>query len=131
LFGFLNAPERMQRSPAAQTGLRVLESRVRRVAGAGRLAVDERRAVDLIRAAGVGTVMTLLATPPSERDPGLAEDAYETVLRRILVDAPERREDGALATAVALRALAPRLDALSEAERRLLVEWLERVIDGR
>ena len=37
--------------------------------------------------------------------------------------------NGATATVVAFRALAPRLDALTDAERGLLVAWLDRVID--
>jgi hypothetical protein len=32
-------------------------------------------------------------------------------------------------TAVAFRAIAPRLDMLSEAERRLLAEWLDRALN--
>jgi hypothetical protein len=32
--------------------------------------------------------------------------------------------------AVALRAIAPRLDMLTDAERKLLAEWLDRAIDA-
>ena len=38
------------------------------------------------------------------------------------------RGDGVVATAVAFRALVPRLDVLSTAERTLLREWLDRVV---
>lgn len=131
LFGFLSAPDRVQRSPAAQIGIRVLESRVHRVALTGRLGVSEPRAVDLIRAAGAGTVLTILATPPRNRDPRLAEEMYDTVLQRILVDSPERAEDHPMATIVAFRAIAPQIDTLSNAERQLLAEWLDRIIDSR
>ncbi|MEP7021885.1 MAG: TetR/AcrR family transcriptional regulator [Pseudonocardiales bacterium] len=131
LFRLLSDPGRVQRSPAVQSGKHVLESRVHRVAMTGRLRVSEQRAVGLIQAAGIGAIQTLLATPPEQRDPGLAGDMYEAVLRQILTDTPERAESGSTATAVALRAIAPRLDMLTDAERQLLAEWLDRAIDAR
>lgn len=130
LFGLLSDPDRALRSPAVQSGKQVLESRVHRVAVAGRLRVSEQRAVDLIHAAGTGTVLTILSTPPEQRDPRLAEEMYEAVLRQVLTDPPEPAERGAMATAVAFRAIAPRLDMLSEAERQLLADWLNRAIDA-
>ena len=130
LFRLFSDPDRVLQSPAAQSGRRVLESRVHRVAESGRLRVSERRAVDLIQAAGIGTIQTLLATPPEHRDADLAAGMFEAVLRQILVDAPDSTGDGWSATAVAFRAIAPRLDALTEAEQRLLAEWLDRVIAG-
>lgn len=128
IFRLLSDPDRVLHSPAAQSGKHVLESRVHRVAQAGRLRVTERRAVDLIQAAGIGAIQTLLATPPEHRDHGLADAMYEAVLRQILTDPPEHADDGVLATVVAFRAVAPQLDILSGAERRLLAEWLDRVI---
>ena len=85
---------------------------------------------DLIQAAGIGTIQTLLATPPERRDAGLAEGMFEAVLRQILVDAPGGTGNGSIATAVAFRAITPQLEVLTEAERRLLAEWLDRVIAG-
>ena len=110
------------------SGLEVLRTRVHRVALTGRLRVSEARAVDLIRAGGVGTVSALLATAPEDRDPDLADDMLEAVLRQLLTDAPAREAGDAPATAVAFRALAPQLTVLSDAERRLLAEWLDRVV---
>ena len=130
LFRLLSDPARVVPSPAAQSGRKVLESRVHRVAVTGRLRVSEARAVDLIQAAGIGTIQSLLATVPDQRDPGLAGAMYEAVLRQIITDAPERSDDGSKATAVAFRAIAHRLDVLSEPERRLLAEWLDRVINA-
>lgn len=130
LFRLFSDPDRVRQSPAAQSGRRVLESRVRRVAESGRLRVSERRAVELIQAAGTGTIQTLLATPHEHRDTDLADSMYEAVLRQILVDPPDSTTNGAVAPAVALRAVAPRLEALTEAERELLAEWLDRVITG-
>lgn len=130
LFALLSDPGRALRSRTAQSGKHVLESRVHRVAVTGRLRVSEQRAVDLIHAAGTGAVLTLLSTPPEHRDPGLADDLFDAVLRRIVTDAPEIPESGPMASTVALRAIAPRLDMLSDAERQLLFEWLDRAISA-
>jgi AcrR family transcriptional regulator len=130
LFRLLSDPDRVRRSPAAQSGLRVLESRIHRVATTGRLRVSERRAVELIQAAGTGTITTILATPIEQRDPGLADEMLEAVLRQILTDAPGPARSGSMAATVAFRAIAPRLDMLSAAERQLLRDWLDRAIDA-
>jgi AcrR family transcriptional regulator len=130
LFRLLSDPDRVRRSPAAQSGMRVLESRVHRVAATGRLRISERRAVELIHAAGTGTITTILATPIEERDPGLADEMLEAVLRQILTDAPAPARSSAMAATVAFRAIAPRLDMLSGAERHLLRDWLDRAIDA-
>jgi len=130
LFSLLSDPGRALRSPAAQSGKHVLDARVHRVAVAGQLRVSEQRAVDLIQAAGTGTVLTILSTPPDQRDPELADNLYEAVLRQILTDAPNRATSGPMAIAVAFRAIAPQLYMLSDAERQLLTEWLDRTIDA-
>lgn len=130
VFRMLSDPSRALRSPAAQSGQRVLESRVHRVAETGRLRVSEQRAVGLIQAAGVGAIQVLLASAPEHRDTGLATNIYGAVLAQILTDAPAPADHGATATAVTLRALAPSLEALTGAERQLLTEWLDRVIDN-
>ncbi|MEU2349815.1 TetR/AcrR family transcriptional regulator [Modestobacter sp. NPDC049651] len=132
VFRLLSDPARAAGSPAAQAGRQVLASRVHRIAAAGRLRVGERRAVDLVQAAGIGVITTLLATAPEDRDPGLADAVLDGLLQQLLTDAaPERSDDGTTAAAVALRAAAPGLEALSEPERRLLAEWLDRVVDPR
>ena len=130
IFSLLNDPVRALGSPAARMGRRVLEARVHRVAVTGRLRVSEHRAVDLIQAAGIGTISTLLSTPPEQRDPGLPDAMLEAVLGEILTDAPERTVGGPVPTAVALRALVPRLPGLSASEGRLLTEWLDRSISA-
>ena len=130
LFDLFSNPDRVLRSPAAESGRRVLESRVHRVAEIGRLRVSEQRAVDLIQAAGIGSISTLLATAPDQRDPELAEALFEAVLGRILNHPPEGTTAGPLATTIAFRAIAPHLPTLSAAEHRLLREWLDRAIDA-
>ncbi len=128
LFRLLSDPDRGQHSPAAQAGLRVLEARVHRLAGTGRLRVSEQRAVGLIHAAGTGAIQTLLATPVERRDTDLADALFEAVLRQILVDAHEAPDSSQMAVAVAFRAVAPQLEMLTEAERHLLSDWLDRVV---
>lgn len=130
LFRLFSDPGRVLHSPAAQSGRRVLEARVHRVAVIGWLRVSEQRAVGLIQAAGIGAIHMLLATPPGQRDPDLAPTLLEAVLGQILIDTPERAAAGPLATAVAFRAIAPQLDVLSAAERQLLGEWLDRAVNA-
>lgn len=130
VFRLLSDPDRVAASPAARAGREVLAARVHRLAAAGLLRVTERRAVELLQASGVGTTQLLLATPPAERDPDLPEDVLDTVCARMLVDAPTPAYEGPAAAAVALRALAPGLEALSPSERALLADWLDRVAAG-
>jgi AcrR family transcriptional regulator len=113
---------------AVEAGMAVLQERVRRVAVAGRLRVSERRAVDLIRAAGTGVVLTLIDTPADSRDEGLADAAWAAVEAAILTDTP-RATAGPSAAAVELRAALPELPQFSPAERTLLAEWLNRLAD--
>lgn len=129
LFRLLSDPDRVRHSPAARSGRGVLESRVHRIALTGRLRLGEQRAVDLVQAAGVGAIQTLLSSPPDHRDAGLPEAIFEAVLGQILTDPPDRADSAPLATAVAFRAITPQLDMLSHAERQVLTEWLDRAID--
>jgi AcrR family transcriptional regulator len=126
LFGLLTDPGRSTRSPASAAGLAVLRARVHRVAAIGRLRVPERRAVELIHAAGSGVVLTLLALPPHERDLDLADAMFEAVTRSILTDAPALTGDDPTAAAVAFRTLVPGLPGLTGTERALMAEWLDR-----
>jgi len=132
VFRLLGDPARVLRSGAARAGREVLRARVHRVALAGSLRVPEERCVDLVQSAGTGVIQTLLATPVLDRDPHLAVAAWDAVAAAVLVPGPglaERTttaEQSAAATVIAFRALAPQLPGLSDAERALLVEWLDR-----
>ena len=118
-----------QRS-AAESGEQVLRQRVLRVARAGRLRVAERRAVELIRAAGTGVVFTLIDQPEDGRDESLADLAWEAVCATVLTDASTVTPTGPVAAAVALRAALPGLAAFTPHESALLGDWLERVADS-
>jgi len=128
LFRLMTDPQRMTRSRAAEAGMEVFRTRIRRVAETGRLQVSETRALGLVQAAGVGAIQVLLATPLQDRDADLPGDLFDAVLRQILTDAPARDEDDRTAAAVAFRAITPSLDMLSASERALMGEWLDRVL---
>jgi AcrR family transcriptional regulator len=116
---------------AAATGIEVLRARVHRVAAAGRLRVTERRAVELIQAAGTGVVFTLIGQTTGERDDTLADTAWESVCATILTDQPAAAITGPAAAAVTLRAALPDLRALTLAERALLGDWLDRIAESQ
>jgi AcrR family transcriptional regulator len=116
---------------AAATGVGVLQARVHLVAEAGRLRVTERRAVELIQAAGTGVVFTLIGQAEDERDDALADTAWESVCAVILVDHPVAAVTGPATAAVTLRAALPDLTALTQAERALLGDWLDRIAESQ
>jgi len=118
-------------SPAAREAEAMLHAIVERVAEAGRLRVSVERAARLVHATGMGVVLTQIATPDGERDSELSVTARETVLARILIDAAEPSgADDLSGRAIALRAGLPGATALTDAERVLLSEWLDRIADA-
>ncbi|GAB3559356.1 TetR/AcrR family transcriptional regulator [Spelaeicoccus albus] len=135
LFRLLNVPGWGRQSPATTSGIEILRSRVHRVASAGRLRVSEERAVNLIHAAGTGAVLALLAMPDSERDPGLADAMYDAVSHAMLTEArafdtrEKEARDEVQAATVTFRTLVPRLSKLSDSERTLMTEWLDRAVE--
>ncbi|MFN8074606.1 MAG: helix-turn-helix domain-containing protein [Kineosporiaceae bacterium] len=134
LFVIMSDPRRGRGSPAAASALQVLEERMRRVAASGRLRVREGEAARLMHAAGTGAVLALLAEPASSRDPRLADVLFDAVMTQVLAPSlpppgPGPAEEPARTAALALRALARDLVALSPAERAVLTEWLDRIVD--
>ena len=137
-----SAPSVAAHTSVIHEGVAVLQGLVARIAEAGRLRVDVVHATVLIHAAGTGVTLTLAATSPEERDPGLSETMREAILTAITVPdsavAPDGGSDAAPAAervavhAVALRALlAEAPSVLSPAERQLLSDWLDRLATGR
>jgi AcrR family transcriptional regulator len=114
-------------SPAARAAFAVLAALVRRIAAAGRLRVPEDRAVGLVHAAGSGAALSLIAVPAARRDPGLSAAAREAIVAAITTDAAEALAPGPIAAAVTLRAALDDVAVLTEAERGLLAEWLDRI----
>ncbi|MEB8338163.1 TetR/AcrR family transcriptional regulator [Streptomyces endophyticus] len=130
LFAVMNRATGQEADVAHHAGLEILRGRVRRLAAAGWLRVDEELAAQIIQATGQGAVLTWHATAAERRDPALL-----TVLRESMVAAITRAEptfsapeSGPAPAARALRAALPdKVDVLSEAEQSLLREWLTRL----
>lgn len=128
LYALLNSPARSQSSSATAAGIEVLQERIRRLAAAGLLRVDEQRAVMMIHAAGSGTVLALLATPTGQRDLSLADAMFDAVAGRILSTAPPAPDTTLSTVAVLFATMVPDLPTLTVAERTLMTEWLTRSI---
>ncbi len=133
LFVVLSTARQGSPSPAAISGTAILQGRVERVAAAGRLRVPVRRATGMIHAAGIGTVLALLAVPPEDRDPGLGDAVYDTLMRSIVTDRTDEPDgDAATRAAITLHSslTGPTgLLGLTGAERAMMTEWLDRIID--
>ncbi len=127
LFALLSDPQRGTRLVARVGGGDILLDRIHRVALTGRLKVTERRAVEMIRAAGTGVVLTLLTMPPADRDLALVDSVYAAMKHAIISDVPMIPLDGAPPAAVALRANLSDVTVLSTAEHSLMTEWLDRI----
>ena len=119
-------------STAAAAAYLILKGLVRRIAVAGRLRVGEERATDLMHVSGCGTVLTLLAMPEGRRDMGLSRAARDAAIAAIVTDSPVVEESGPATAAITLRAALPdSVAVLSDGERRLLGEWLDRLAASR
>ncbi len=116
-------------SPAAAHSHHMLREHIHRVAVAGRLRVSEERAADLFHASACGIVLTLLATPEVRRDMKMAEIARESILAAITTEAPAIKTPGPAAAAVALLAVLNDAASLTQAERTMIAEWLERLVN--
>ncbi|MFI6876322.1 TetR/AcrR family transcriptional regulator [Streptomyces sp. NPDC050400] len=130
LFAVMNRSTSSGTDAAHRAGLEILHGRVRRLAAAGWLRVDEELAAQIIQATGQGAVTTWHSTPAERRVPMLL-----TVLREAMIAAITRaeptvpaEESGPAPAARALRAALPdKADVLSDAEQSLLREWLTRL----
>ncbi|MEV7321883.1 TetR/AcrR family transcriptional regulator [Streptomyces sp. NPDC093970] len=139
--------------PGGLETIAILRRTLGRVAAAGRLRMSVERATQLVHALGLGVVLSLIATPPAERDASLPVTAREQALRMITTagtdgepgadqdpgtgadqDPGASRDPG---TEVACRAAALR-EALSRggstpmtpSEGALLADWLDRLADA-
>jgi AcrR family transcriptional regulator len=124
LYAGPNPPARRE---AMDAGVAMLVDKIHRIAVAGRLRVPESLALSLIRAAGMGTTLMLIAMPEADRDPALSVAAREAVIAAVTTDEPAGRTPGPEAAAITLRAALPGRDEFSAAEKALLDEWLGRL----
>lgn len=124
-------PRADQPFEAAAKAAELLHGLVERIAAAGRLRLDVEAAAEMVHAAGTGVTLTLIATPPDQRDPRLSERTREAILGAVTVEPRKRagvRKPTPASHAIALKAALPEIDApLSDAERGLLSEWLDRI----
>jgi AcrR family transcriptional regulator len=119
---------------AAEETTAMLKEAITRIAEQGRLCMGVERATKLLQAAGVGMVITTLAVPPRDRDDRLFVILRENTLRAILTDNRARPAKPpklpALAVALAEAVRGADATALTPAERALLTEWLDRLVDS-
>lgn len=112
---------------AFKAGIELLMDRVHRLAVGGWLRVDEELAVTLIHATARGAVLTWLTLPEGRRDPALLTILRESMITAVTNQEPAVQDSGAAGAARALRAALPEQTTLSDAEQRLLAEWLDRL----
>lgn len=129
LFAIMNGDPLHPLSPAVVAGLDVLRQKVRNIALMGRLRVSEERAIALLHSACTGTVLTLLGGSEAQRDLGLSETAREAIMAAITGEVIAA-EPGPSGAAAALRASLDRTSVLTDGERHLLEELLDRIADG-
>ncbi len=131
LFALMSGDARVgEPSAAVSTGHEVVRRRIRNIALAGRLRVSEKRAVALLNAACVGTVLTLLAEPVDRRDAGLSAAAREALLTSITGESSAPGASSPEGMAAALRASLHQTTVLTAGERHLLEELLDRIANA-
>ncbi len=124
---------------AAERSHRMLRDHMQRVAAAGRLRVSEERAAHLFHAAACGIVMMLLGMTGEQRDMSLSDTACDAALAAIVTDQAISPTPAVVAVATTLRAFVSGIEEagpsetnlFTEAERALLVEWLDRLTKAR
>ena len=131
-----------RRPPAADRAADQLRGFLDRAAAAGRLRVAPALAGELLLAGVTGATLTLVGTPPQERDPQLSSRLRDSVIAAVTVEQHPLPDSPSVpaASAVASRALA--LDAtlrtaragrqevdlpLRSTELALLRDWLHRL----
>jgi hypothetical protein len=84
-----------------------------------------------MRSSTVATAASLsvFGLPAERREPALSRLARESVITTVTTDVPPygRRESNTVSSAIALRAVLPEATVLTERERGLLAEWLDRI----
>ncbi|MFI5959263.1 TetR/AcrR family transcriptional regulator [Cryptosporangium sp. NPDC051539] len=126
LFTLMYSSERTAQSPAIAAGIEKLRARIRALATAGLLRVDEDRALAMVHAAGVGAVLAVLDGAADRRDPGFADAMFDAVASAILGAGTAVPDDSLRTVAITFGTLIDDLPALTDAERTLMSEWLSR-----
>jgi predicted trehalose synthase len=112
---------------AVESGNRRMQGRIRRVAAAGRLRVEESLAATMLQASACGTVLQSLDQAEAERDPAFITAMREAMIAAITTDVATLPEPGRASAARTLKANLPGQTALSPSEHHLLIDWLDRI----
>lgn len=123
-------PRPDHRPPAAEQAYRILLGLLERAAHAGSLRLPPPAAAQLIQATNTGVTLTLIATPPDQRDPDLSPRTRNIILTAITTEPPATGNHSAPLPARALAldaALGREPHPLTPNETALLHDWLHRL----
>jgi AcrR family transcriptional regulator len=112
---------------AVRTGAERMHARIRRVAAAGRLRVEESLAADIMQATARGTVLSWLDQPRDARDPVFITAMREAMISAVTTQSATVPEPGLASAARTLKANLPGQTSLSRSEQHLLTDWLDRL----
>jgi AcrR family transcriptional regulator len=128
LFAIMNGdPRPRPLLPVLAAGFEVLQRRIKNIALAGRLKVSEERALAIFRSSCNGTILTLLSQSKEQRDAGLSEAAREAAIAAVTGEVTVGVDQGPSSFAVALRASLDQISVLTQGEKHLLQELLDRI----
>ncbi len=116
----------------ARESLEILHGLIARIGDRGLLRMSVKRAVEFVHAAAVGYVLTQIRVVPDDRDPQLSAIMRENAIAAIVADGSQQPNPSDLpGRAVALREslLTDGDGALTQAEKTMLAEWLDRLAD--
>ncbi|GII61096.1 TetR family transcriptional regulator [Sphaerisporangium krabiense] len=130
LYTLMHSEPTKATSAAFKAGMEILMGRIRNLAAAGLLRVEEELAAQVIHATARGAVLTWLSLPEDRRDPALLTTLRESMVAAVTSERPAVEDTGPAGAARALRASLPDQTVLSGAERHLLREWLDRLAAG-
>jgi AcrR family transcriptional regulator len=112
---------------AVHGGNQRMLDRIRRVAAAGRLRVEESLAATIMQATARGAVLTWLDQPGDQHDPAFIPAMREAMISAITTENSTLPEPGRASAARTLRANLDGQTGLSGGEQHLLAEWLDRL----
>ena len=118
-------------SPALQRGSAVLQAKIAAVARAGRLRMPLGLAADLFHALATGVILRYLRQTQAARDPALSDLARDAAMAALTGEAETQVASGSAGAAQALRQCLPEIARLSDGEKLLLAELLDRIAQAR
>lgn len=128
LFRLMHTSHRTSESASlASASINLLSNMVADIARAGRLRVPEARAVALIHALGIGTVLAIINNPSGEGSSALPDDAWAAIRLAVIANPSPSRGDEFAHAAVTLRAGLDGRTNLTANERALFGDWLSRL----